>query len=43
MLTGHSELASVKKFQTGDQQTMTKPQKHQNREIGRNATTIDQI
>ena len=43
MHTGHSELASVKKFQTGDQPTITKPQKHENREIGHTATTINLI
>ena len=43
MLTRHCELPSVQKFQTGDQPTMTKPQKHRNREIGHNATTINQI
>ena len=43
MLTRHCELASVKKFQTGDQQTMTKPQKHQNGEIRHATTTINQI
>ena len=43
MLARHGELASVKKFRTGDQPTMTKPHKHQNREIGQSATTINQI
>ena len=39
----HCEIASVKKFQTVDQPTITKPQKHENREIGHTATTINQI
>ena len=43
MLLRHGELASVKKFQTGDQPTMNKQQKHQNREIVHNAATIHQI
>ena len=43
MLTRHCELASVKKFQTCDQPTITKSQKHQNEEIGHTATTINQI
>ena len=43
MLTRHYELALVKKFQTGDQPTIAKTQKHQNREIGHTATTINQI
>ena len=46
MLPRHCELASVKKFRTGDhtdQPTITKPQNHQNKEIGRSATTINQI
>ena len=43
MVTIYCELASVKKFQTGDQPTITKQQKHQNREIGHTATTTNQI
>ena len=43
MLTRQCEHASVKNFQTCDQPTITKPQKHQNREIECTATTIYQI
>ena len=43
MLTRHCGRASVKKFQTCDQPTITKQQKNQNEEIGHTATATNQI